>query len=177
MLGPVIVRQSGLKSTRYGGSCAIHVYEGHYQKTKVSDKKKVVNSIRDNLSKDAIRTERTFKHTISHLQQTIGNQAVLRLFRSDASQAKLKISQPVDKTVMRMPETQVQRLTVEEQIEELAGVNPNESLDDVLDEILETVQSSEQKEEIITIKRRLREQISDEEKRELLRRLREIMQS
>ena len=55
---------------------------------------------------------------ILHLQRTIGNQAVQRLFKSGLIQAKLRIGQPHDiyeqeadkmaEAVMRMPEPQVQ---------------------------------------------------------------------
>jgi hypothetical protein len=55
---------------------------------------------------------------ILHLQHTAGNQAVRRLLRSGALQAKMKVSQPNDiyeqeadlvaEKVMRMPETEVQ---------------------------------------------------------------------
>src|SRR5688572_14518008 len=60
-----------------------------------------------------------FAHSVLRLQQTIGNQAVQRLVRSYALQAKLKISQPSDiyeqeadrvaEEVMRMPEPALQR--------------------------------------------------------------------
>ena len=56
---------------------------------------------------------------VLHLQRTIGNQAVQRLIKSGALQAKLKIGQPGDRyeqeadrvadAVMRMPEPGVQR--------------------------------------------------------------------
>lgn len=62
---------------------------------------------------------------ILHLQRTIGNQAVQRLFKSGMIQAKLRIGQPNDKyeqeadrvadEVMRMPEPQVQRQPKEEE--------------------------------------------------------------
>ncbi len=55
---------------------------------------------------------------VIHLQRTIGNQAVQRLFRSGILQAKLKINQPGDVyeqeadrvagQVMRMPEPGIQ---------------------------------------------------------------------
>ena len=65
---------------------------------------------------------------ILHLQRTIGNQAVQRLFKSGMIQAKLRIGQPNDKyeqeadrvadEVMRMPEPQVQRQVEPEEEEE-----------------------------------------------------------
>jgi hypothetical protein len=55
---------------------------------------------------------------ISHLQRTIGNQAVQRLYKSGVLQAKLKINEPNDvyeqeadrvaEHVMRMPATSMQ---------------------------------------------------------------------
>lgn len=65
---------------------------------------------------------------ILHLQQTIGNQAVQRMMRSDILQTPLKIGQPGDKyeqeadrvaeQVIRMSEPQVQRQEEEEKEEE-----------------------------------------------------------
>ncbi len=55
---------------------------------------------------------------ILHLQRTIGNQAVQRMFESNALQAKLRVGQPNDiyeqeadrvaEQVMRMPEPAIQ---------------------------------------------------------------------
>lgn len=69
-----------------------------------------------------------------HLQRTIGNQAVQRLFQSIAIQTKLKIGQPNDKyeqeadrvaeQVMSMPELQVQRQPEEEEEEEEIQAKP-----------------------------------------------------
>ena len=66
---------------------------------------------------------------ILHLQRTIGNQAVLRLFKSGVIQAKLRINQPNDiyeqeadkmaEVVMRMPEIQVLQQPEEEKEKEL----------------------------------------------------------
>ena len=65
---------------------------------------------------------------VLHLQRTIGNQAVQRLIKSGALQAKLKIGQPGDRyeqeadrvadAVMRMPEPGVQRQVEPEEEEE-----------------------------------------------------------
>jgi hypothetical protein len=65
---------------------------------------------------------------ILYLQRTIGNQAVSRLIRSKAVQAKLRIGQPGDvyeqeadrvaDEVMRMPEPEMQRQVEEEEEEE-----------------------------------------------------------
>ncbi len=76
------------------------------------------------LSSRSQRTERSEAprspmDQVLFLQRTIGNQAVQRLFKSGALQAKLKIGQPNDiyeqeadrvaDMVMRMPEPTVQR--------------------------------------------------------------------
>jgi hypothetical protein len=71
---------------------------------------------------------------ILFLQRTAGNQAVSRLMKSRALQAKLRIGQPGDKyeqeadrvadEVMRMPEPQVQR-QVEPEEEETLQTKPN----------------------------------------------------
>jgi len=70
---------------------------------------------------------------VLHLQHTIGNQAVQRLFKSGTLQAKLKIGKPNDKyeqeadrvaeQVMRMPEPKISRQTEEEE-EELIQPKP-----------------------------------------------------
>ncbi|MCK5013004.1 MAG: hypothetical protein KAS66_04225 [Candidatus Omnitrophica bacterium] len=66
---------------------------------------------------------------VLYLQRTIGNQAVQRLIKSGALQAKLKIGQPGDRyeqeadrvadAVMRMPEPQVRRQVEPEEEERL----------------------------------------------------------
>jgi len=71
---------------------------------------------------------------ILSLQRTIGNQAVQRLIKSGALQAKLKIGQPGDKyeqeadrvadAVMRMPEPGVQRQVEPEEEEETLQSKP-----------------------------------------------------
>jgi len=71
---------------------------------------------------------------IMSLHQTIGNQAVRRLFESGTIQASLKIGHPNDKyeqeadrvadKVMRMPEPKVQLQTEEEEEEELIQPKP-----------------------------------------------------
>ena len=81
---------------------------------------------------------------ILYLQRTVGNQAVSRLMRSGALQAKLRIGQPNDiyeqeadrvaDAVMRMPEPGVQR-----------QVEPEEEL--IQGKILETVQRQPEEEE------------------------------
>ena len=71
---------------------------------------------------------------VLYLQRTIGNQAVQRLIKSGALQAKLKIGQPGDRyeqeadrvadAVMRMPEPQVQRQPIGEEEEEKIQTKP-----------------------------------------------------
>ena len=71
---------------------------------------------------------------ILYLQRTVGNQAVSRLIKSGALQAKLRIGQPGDvyeqeadrvaDTVMRMPEPGVQRQVDEEEEEETLQSKP-----------------------------------------------------
>jgi len=71
---------------------------------------------------------------VMYLQRTIGNQAVQRLIKSGALQAKLKIGQPGDKyeqeadrvadAVMRMSEPQVRRQPIEEEEEEQIQAKP-----------------------------------------------------
>jgi len=71
---------------------------------------------------------------VMYLQRTIGNQAVQRLIKSGALQAKLKIGQLGDRYeqeadrvadgVMRMPEPQVRRQSIEEEEEEQIQTKP-----------------------------------------------------
>ncbi|MCD4677525.1 MAG: DUF4157 domain-containing protein [Desulfobacula sp.] len=71
---------------------------------------------------------------VMYLQRTIGNQAVQRLIKSGALQAKLRIGQPGDKyeqeadrvadAVMRMSGPQVQRQLIEEEEEEQIQTKP-----------------------------------------------------
>ena len=71
---------------------------------------------------------------ILYLQRTIGNQAVSRLMKSGALQAKLRIGQPGDvyeqeadrvaDEVMRMPEPEMQRQVDEEEEEEILQTKP-----------------------------------------------------
>ena len=80
---------------------------------------------------------RPFNTPIDHimsLHQTLGNQAVQRLFESDFIQGKLIIGKPNDKyeqeadrvadEVMRMPEPQVQRQSEEDEEEEMIQTKP-----------------------------------------------------
>ena len=96
---------------------------------------------------------------ILYLQRTIGNQAVLRLIRSKALQAKLRIGQPGDvyeqeadrvaDAVMRMPEPEMQRQVDEEEEEEILQTKP------LVDQITPLVQRQvEEEEEMLQAKSR-----------------------
>jgi len=95
----------------------------------VSSKKPV--SIKENLIS---HTNSSPVNRILYLQRTIGNQAVQRMVRSGALQAKLRIGQPGDKyeqeadrvadAVMRMPEPWVQRQVEPEEEEETLQSKP-----------------------------------------------------
>ena len=101
----------------------------------VSSKKPV--SIKENLishkRKTDFRSNSSPVNRILYLQRTIGNQAVQRMVRSGALQAKLRIGQPGDMyeqeadrmadAVMRMPEPGVQR-QVEPEEEEMLQTKP-----------------------------------------------------
>ena len=97
---------------------------------------------------------------ILFLQRTVGNQAVQRLMKSGALQAKLRIGQPGDKyeqeadrvadEVMRMPEPEMQR-QVEEEEEEILQTKP------LVDQITPLVQrqvEEEDEEEMLQAKSR-----------------------
>jgi len=85
---------------------------------------------------------------ILYLQRTIGNQAVQRLIKSGALQAKLKIGQPGDKyeqeadrvadTVMTMPHPRLQRQPENEEEEETVQTKP------LADQITPLVQRQEE---------------------------------
>jgi len=101
--------------------------------TKTSEAKKD-NSISRGQKTDLSQSKATAADQILHLQSTIGNQAVQRLFESGTIQAKLKIGTPNDKyekeadrvadQVMRMPEPKISRQPVEEEEEELIQPKP-----------------------------------------------------
>jgi len=84
--------------------------------------------------KESLKTIASPVDQILHLQRTIGNQAVQRLFKSGTLQAKLKIGKPGDKyekeadrvadIVMRMPEPKILRQPEEEEEEELIQPKP-----------------------------------------------------
>jgi len=91
------------------------------------------------------------------LQRSVGNQAVQRLFESGAIQAKLTIGQPNDKyeqeadrvadEVMRMPESQVQRQSEEDEEEEMIQTKPIG--DQITPLVQRQVEPEEEEEEMI----------------------------
>ncbi len=102
---------------------------------------------------------------ILHLQRTIGNQAVQRLFKSGVIQAKLKIGQPGDiyeqeadrvaEQVMSMPEPRMQRQAEEEE-EELIQTKP---LAEQITPLVQRQVEEEEEEELLQTKA-LSEQIA-----------------
>ena len=85
-------------------------------------------------SKNGLNKQNSSAQDILALHQTIGNQAVQRLFKSGFIQGKLTIGEPNDKyekeadevadQVMRMPEPQVQRQNEEDEEEEMLQTKP-----------------------------------------------------
>ena len=85
-------------------------------------------------SKSSLNKQNSPAQDILNLHQTIGNQAVQRLFESGFIQGKLTVGKPNDKyeqeadrvadEVMRMPEPQVQRQNEEDEEEEMIQAKP-----------------------------------------------------
>jgi len=111
-----------------------------------------------NKQKTGFQSQSTHVDQILFLQRTIGNQAVQRLIKSGALQAKLRIGQPGDKyeqeadrvadAVMRMPEPEMQR---QEEEEEVLQTKP------LVDQITPVVQrqvEEEEEEEMLQAKSR-----------------------
>ena len=105
-----------------------------------------------NKQKTGFQSQSTHVDQILFLQRTIGNQAVQRLMRSGALQAKLRIGQPGDvyeqeadrvaDEVMRMPEPEMQRqVEPEEEEEEILQTKP------LVDQITPLVQRQVEEEE------------------------------
>ena len=123
----------------------------------VNSKKPV--SIKENLishkRKTDFRSNSSPVNRILYLQRTIGNQAVQRMVRSGALQAKLRIGQPGDvyeqeadrvaNAVMMTPEPQVQRQLEEEEEEE-------EPIQTELNGSIQQLPEEEEEEELITPK-------------------------
>jgi len=129
----------------------------------VNSKKPVI--IKENLishrRKTDFRSNSSPVNRILYLQRTIGNQAVQRLIKSGALQAKLKIGQPGDvyeqeanrvaDEVMKMPEPEIQRQVDEEEEEEILQTKP------LVDQITPLVQrqvEEEEEEEMLQAKSR-----------------------
>jgi len=110
---------------------------------------------------------------ILHLQRTIGNRAVLRLIKSGALQAKLKIGRPNDKyeqeadrvadQVMVMPEPKLQRQAENEEEEETVQAKP---LADQITPLVQRQVESEEDEEPIPEEISEEENVPDEEEEE-----------
>jgi hypothetical protein len=85
------------------------------------------NTVSRTQKKERVKTKATPVDQILHLQRTIGNQAVQRLFKSGSLQAKIKIGKPGDKyeleadkvadQVMNMSESRLSRQAGEEEEE------------------------------------------------------------
>ena len=117
---------------------------------------------------------------ILFLQRTAGNQAVSRLMKSGALQAKLRIGQPGDvyeqeadrvaDAVMRMPEPQVRRQPIEEEEEEQMQTKP---FTDQITPLVQRQVEEEEEEQVQTkpvteqITPLVQRQIEEEEEEEL----------
>jgi hypothetical protein len=92
---------------------------------------------------------------VTHLQRTIGNQAVQKLLKSGALQAKLEIGKPNDKyekeadrvadIVMRMPEPKESRITGHESLDKKE--DKNIQLKPIAEQITPLIQRQEEPEE------------------------------
>ena len=99
---------------------------------------------------------------ILHLQRTVGNRAVQKLFSSGALQTKLRIGQPNDKyeqeadrvadEVMRMPEPEVQRQVEPEEEEEEETLQAKPLSDQITPLVQRQVEAEEEEEEAIQTK-------------------------
>ncbi len=122
-------------------------------------KRSEANKINSDLQTRRINRSRSKASSVDrilYLQRTIGNQAVSRLIRSKALQAKLRIGQPGDvyeqeadrvaEAVMRMPEPEMQRQVDEEEEEEILQTKP------LADQITPLVQRQVEEEEMLQAK-------------------------
>ena len=118
-----------------------------------------------NKQKTGFRSQSSHVDQILFLQRTIGNQAVQRLIKSGALQAKLRIGQPGDKyeqeadrvaeQVMRMPEPQVQRqVEPEEEEEEEEEMLQTKPLVDQITPLVQRQVEEEEEEEMLQTKNR-----------------------
>ena len=112
-----------------------------------------------NKQKTGFRSQSSHVDRILFLQRTIGNQAVQRLIKSGALQAKLRIGQPGDvyeqeadrvaDEVMRMPEMQRQ-VEPEEEEEEILQTKP--LVDQITPLVQRQVEEEEEEEEMLQAK-------------------------
>jgi len=120
------------------------------------------NTVSHTQKKERVKTKATPVDQVLHLQRTIGNQAVQRLFKSGVLQAKLKIGKPGDKyeqeadrvaeQVMRMSEPKISRQTEEEE-EELIQPKPiAEQITPLVQRQAEPEEEEEEEEEPIQAK-------------------------
>jgi len=110
-----------------------------------------------NKQKTGFRSQSSDVDQILFLQKTIGNQAVQRIVKSGALQAKLRIGQPGDKyeqeadrvadEVMRMAEPEMQRQVDEEEEEEILQTKP--LVDQITPVVQRQVEEEEEEEEMI----------------------------
>jgi len=116
-----------------------------------------------NKQKTGFKSQNSHVDRILFLQRTIGNQAVQRLIKSGALQAKLRIGQPGDKyeqeadrvadEVMRMPEPGVQRqVEPEEEEEEILQTKPVDQITPLVQRQVE--EEEEEEEEMLQAKSR-----------------------
>ena len=119
------------------------------QRTRVIDKTSMAKREKSNSYLRKTNTSNSINSPVDRilfLQRTIGNQAVQRLIKSGALQAKLRIGQPGDKyeqvadAVMRMPELQVQPQPEEEE-EELHAKETSGHISEVTPNLESHIQS------------------------------------
>ncbi len=111
-------------------------------------------------SKSSLNKQNSSAQDILTLHQTIGNQAVQRLFESGFIQGKLTIGKPNDKyeqeadrvadDVMRMPEPQVQRQNEEDEEEEM--IQPKSIGEQITPLMQRQVEPEEEEEETLQAK-------------------------
>ena len=123
---------------------------------KVQEKSKSDHSFfkKQENSKGSLNKQNSSAQEILNLHQTLGNQAVQRLFESGFIQGKLTIGKPNDKyeqeadrvadEVMRMPEPQVQRQSEEDEEEEMIQTK---SIGDQITPLVQRYVESEEEEE------------------------------
>ncbi len=154
--------------------------------TKTSEAKRD-NTVSRTQKKEKVKTKATPVDQVLHLQRTIGNQAVQRLFKSGALQAKLKIGRPNDKyeqeadrvadQVMSMPEPRVLRqIEPEEEEEESIQSKP---ITEQITPLVQRQAESEEEEELIQpkqiagqitplVQRQVKPEEEEEEEEELI---------